>query len=307
MITVESPVASGVLLESFNEQTRLGPGRTGPLELHLFAGGEHPRALVEVGRLREETFRFIGSGTGRAMDVDEFDTTADGYQQLVVFHRERQEIVAGCRVRAGATTSSSPFASEALFAFSETFRQQYAAGLLDIGRMFVIPRLQAVGGEREGAFVLDNIFQGLALLAQRDARLRYFFGRLVLPKALPERMRDLCLYFLTKHFAGDPELVTPRVPEWPRTQTAELAAALIGQTWREDLRLLQQEARRLHTRVPPLLRAYVSLSPTLRTFGVARDPDLSGIEEVAILVKVSEIRRQTRLRYGLGDIEQECP
>lgn len=305
MMPIVNPVEREALLTSFSEETRLTTGRAWPLEIHAFAGSDHSRALAEVGRLREATFRFVGSGTGRALDVDDFDTAADGYRQLVVFHRVRQEIVAGCRVRLGRTASLNPFASESLFEFSETFRQQYADGLLDIGRMFVIPRLQVAGGEREGTFVLDNLFHGLAAIAQREKRLTHFFGRLVLPKVLPARLRDLCMYFLAKHFAGDHQLVRPRVPEVFHSSTHELARVLVGANWRDDLRFLQNEARRLGSRVPPLLRAYVSLSPTLRTFGVTRDPELSAIEEVAILVKVSEIRRQTRRRYGIEEFEQE--
>ncbi|MFZ9887607.1 MAG: GNAT family N-acyltransferase [Myxococcota bacterium] len=305
MQTVSTPVEREALLKSFSEETRLGPGRIAPFELHLFHGNDLPMALHEVGRLREETFRFAGSGSGKSLDLDEFDTATDGYQQLVVLHRERKEIVAGCRLKAGRTGLSTPFASEALFEFSTPFRQKYEGGLIDIGRLFVVPELQAAGGEREGIFALDSVFQGLGLLTQRDTRLRHYFGRLVLPITLPSRMRDLCLFFLSKHFAGDDELVRPRSPGALRASAAELADVLSGESWRDDLRVLQLEARRLRTRVPPLLRAYVSLSPTLQAFGVTRDPDLSGIEEVAILVKVSEVRLRTRRRYGVGSREQE--
>ena len=44
-----------------------------------------PETMREIGRLREEAFRFYGGGTGRDCDVDEFDLADDGYRQLIVW------------------------------------------------------------------------------------------------------------------------------------------------------------------------------------------------------------------------------
>ena len=55
----------------------------------------------KYGRLREIAFRAAGGGTGKSMDIDEYDIMENPYKQLVVWNPEAEEILGGYRYLLG--------------------------------------------------------------------------------------------------------------------------------------------------------------------------------------------------------------
>ena len=66
-------------------------------EVYVVTWQDSPNVVREIGRLREIAFRAAGGGTGKSMDLDEFDTCENPYKQILVWDPEEEEIVGGYR------------------------------------------------------------------------------------------------------------------------------------------------------------------------------------------------------------------
>ncbi|MDN3685189.1 GNAT family N-acetyltransferase [Vibrio sinaloensis] len=54
-----------------------------------------PSMMREIGRVREESFRDVGEGSGRSCDIDQFDAH---YHQLFVWHKTNRDLVGAYRL-----------------------------------------------------------------------------------------------------------------------------------------------------------------------------------------------------------------
>ena len=92
-------------------------------------------------------------------------------------------------------------------------------------------------------------------------------------------------------------LVTPIEPLQLETSEEELNALFCKSTFKEDYKILNCEIRKLGYNIPPLVNAYMSLSPTMRMFGTAVNYEFGDVEETGILIAVDEILEDKRIRH----------
>ena len=109
--------------------------------------------------------------------------------------------------------------------------------------------------------------------------------------------RDMILYFLNKHFADHDKLITPIKPLELETDPSVLAELFCCDAFKDDYRILNTEVRKLGYNIPPLVNAYMGLSPTMRMFGTAINYGFGDVEETGILIAVDEILEEKRLRH----------
>jgi hypothetical protein len=109
--------------------------------------------------------------------------------------------------------------------------------------------------------------------------------------------RDMILYFLKKHFDDKENLIIPMKPLELETDPAELEALFSGENFKEDYRILNSEIRKLGYNIPPLVNAYMGLSPTMKLFGTAINYGFGDVEETGILIAVDEILEEKRKRH----------
>ena len=146
-------------------------------------------------------------------------------------------------------------------------------------------------------FALDNLWDGLGALTVVMPNVKYFFGKVTMYPSYHRRGRDMILYFLKKHFYDKYELVTPMEPLKSETSEEELKALFCKDTFKEDYKILNCEIRKLGYNIPPLVNAYMSLSPTMRMFGTAINYEFGDVEETGILIAVDEILEDKRMRH----------
>ena len=107
-------------------------------ELYVVTAHDSPNIMKEIGRLRELTFRAAGGGTGKSMDIDDFDTMEDPYKQLIVWDHDKEEILGGYRFqlydKEKIDCTKVTLATGRLFNFSEKFRNEYIPDLIELGR-----------------------------------------------------------------------------------------------------------------------------------------------------------------------------
>ena len=83
-----APIDKLILKKELNTDRFIRKTRKGNNEIYIINHHNAPNTLLEIGRLREITFRASGGGTGESIDLDEFDTSDICYDQLVVWSPE---------------------------------------------------------------------------------------------------------------------------------------------------------------------------------------------------------------------------
>ena len=304
-----APIPKEVLLSELTPKRQLRMTNKSNNEIYVVTAHNAPNVMREIGRLREIAFREAGGGTGKDCDIDEFDTCDNCYKQLIVWNPDEQEIIGGYRYILGTDwqldDNGQPIlATSHMFQFSEKFIKEYMPYTIELGRSFVSLPYQSSRMGAKSLFALDNLWDGLGALTVIKPSVRYFFGKMTMYPSYIRKGRDMILYFLKKHFDDKERLIIPMKPLKIETDEAELKALFSGNDFNEDYRILNREIRALGYNIPPLVNAYMSLSPTMKLFGTAINYGFGDVEETGILIAVDEILEQKRVRHIDSFIKQ---
>ena len=296
------PIDKALLKSELTPERQLRMTNKSNNEIYVVTAQDAPNVMKEIGRLREIAFRTAGGGTGKAMDIDEFDTMENCCNQLIVWNPEAEEIIGGYRYLFGSDwkidANGQPIlATSHMFHFSEQFMKDYAPYTVELGRSFVSLEYQNARANSKSIFALDNLWDGLGALTVINPQCRYFFGKMTMYPSYIRKGRDMILYFLKKHFDDRENLIIPIKPLKIETPEDELSAIFCKDNFKEDYRILNKHIRELGYNIPPLINAYMSLSPTMKLFGTAINYGFGDVEETGILIAVDEILEDKRVRH----------
>lgn len=296
------PVSKTLLKSELTPERELRTTNKSNNEIYIVTAQDSPNVMTEIGRLREIAFRSAGGGTGKAVDIDQFDTMENGCRQLIVWNPEAEEIIGGYRYLFGRDwkidSDGQPIlATGHMFHFSDEFMRDYASLTVELGRSFVSLEYQNVRRNTKSIFALDNLWDGLGALTVLNPDCKYFFGKMTMYPSFSKRGRDMILYFLRKHFGDKDNLMTPMEPLKIETPDSELANIFYEEDFKKDYRILNHEVRQLGYNIPPLVNAYMNLSPTMKFFGTAINYEFGDVEESGILIDVDEIFEEKRVRH----------
>lgn len=271
-------------------------------EIYITTAHDSPHIMQEIGRLREIAFRQAGGGTGASSDIDEYDIMEEPYKQLIVWNPDAEEILGGYRFLLGEkvkfdTLGHPILATSHMFEFSSRFIREFLPYTLELGRSFVTVDYQSSRAGTKGLFALDNLWDGLGALTVDYPQVKYFFGKVTMYPTYPAEGRNMILYFLNKHFPDRDRLVWPTRPLDTDTDLEKMKKIFTSDSFKEDYRILNQHIRTLGFNIPPLVNAYMSLSPTMRMFGTAINDEFGDVEESGILIAVKEILEEKRNRH----------
>lgn len=302
MKEIIAPVDRELLKSELTPEKRLRSTNKSNNEIYIVNWKNAPNTLQEIGRLREIAFRAAGGGTGESVDLDEYDLMENPYQQLIVWNPEAEEILGGYRYLPGNEVEFDKeghpiLATAHMFNFSEKFLKEYLPTTIELGRSFVTLEYQSTRAGSKGLFALDNLWDGLGALTVIKPNVKYLFGKMTMYPSYNRFGRDMILYFLKKHFSDKENLITPMEPLKIETDEKVLKEIFCYDTFKEDYRVLNREVRKLGYNIPPLVNAYMSLSPTMRMFGTAINDGFGMVEETGILIAVNEILEEKRVRH----------
>ena len=300
--TIIAPIPKEVLRSELTPERQLRMTNKSNNEIYIITAHNAPNVMREIGRLREITFREAGGGTGKDCDIDEFDTCDNCYKQLIVWNPEEEEIIGGYRYISGTDWDMDDkgqpiLATSHMFHFSEKFLRDYKDQTIELGRSFVTLPYQSSRMGAKSLFALDNLWDGLGALTVIKPNVRYFFGKMTMYPSYIRKGRDMILYFLKKHFDDKEKLIIPMKPLKIESDEEELKTLFCEDDFNADYRILNREVRKLGYNIPPLVNAYMSLSPTMKLFGTAINDGFGNVEETGILIAVDEILEQKRVRH----------
>lgn len=302
MEPIISPIGKDILAAELTPEKQLRMTNKSNNEIYIITAHDSPAVMREIGRLREQAFRQAGGGTGKEVDIDEFDTMENCYKQLIVWNPEERDVIGGYRYLLGSDwqydeAGQPRLATSHMFHFSDKFIREYAPYTVELGRSFVSLPYQSTKKGSKSIFALDNLWDGLGALTVIRPELKYYFGKVTMYPSYIRRGRDMILYFLKKHFGDTENLITPLKPLLIDTPEEELAALFKEEEFKQDYRILNSEIRKLGYNIPPLVNAYMSLSPTMKLFGTAINYGFGDVEETGILIAVNEILESKRVRH----------
>ena len=302
MEDVIAPIDKEILKSELTQERRLRFTNKSHNEIYVVTAHNAPNVMKEIGRLREIAFRAAGGGTGKSMDIDEYDIMPNPYKQLIVWNPEAEEILGGYRYLFGDEVEYDEhgkpvLATAHMFDFSEKFLKEYLPKTVELGRSFVTLEYQSSRAGSKGLFALDNLWDGLGALTVINPNMKYYFGKMTMYPSYHRQGRDMILYFLNKHFHDADELITPIRPLELETDPSLLEKIFYCDSFKDDYRILNTEVRKLGYNIPPLVNAYMGLSPTMRMFGTAINYGFGDVEETGILIAVDEILEQKRIRH----------
>jgi hypothetical protein len=282
---IEKELTEGKLLRKTNNGNNL---------IYVVTHQDSPNVMMEIGRLRELAFRVAGGGTGKDVDIDLYDTMPSPYKQIIVWDPSEKEILGGYRYFICSEAVTDPdgncnLATARLFRFTNEFRSHYMPHMIELGRSFVQPAYQSTNRKGKGIYAMDNLWDGLGAVWMKNPHIKYFFGKVTMYTTFHREARDLILHFMNKYFGDKEKLVVPFEPLKITTDQQLLDSILCGSTYREDYKLLSQNVRARGENIPPLINAYMNLSPTMKVFGTAMNYGFGDVEETAIMITVNDM------------------
>ena len=303
MKRVIEPVEPELIIKELTRDKFLRKTNNGNKEIYIITHHDSPNTMREIGRLREISFREAGGGTGKEVDIDEYDTDDQPYKQLLVWNPLESEIIGGYRFIHGSELKADDHgvhsATGHSFHFTERFIKDYLPYTIELGRAFVQPFYQPSYNIKRGMYSLDNLWDGLGAIIVDNPDVKYYFGKITIFPNFDKVARDYILHFLELYFPDPEKLVTPKIAVGIDSDITKLGKGYVGNNYAEDYKLLIKKVRANGENIPPLISAYMNLSPSMKTFGTIFDPDFGNVTETGILITISDIFDTKKERHVL--------
>ena len=249
-----------------------------------------PNMMREIGRVREESFREVGEGSGLSCDIDQFDAH---YHQLFVWHHANRDLVGAYRLglvdELIAQGGIDALYSTSLFKYDEAFIGSLGQSI-ELGRSVVAKRYQ------RNMHSLLLLWKGIAGFVQRNPKYTHLFGPVSISNDYSPVARQLIASVMSVHYYDDEKakLVAPTTP-------LEKSGK---EFWRPDmlsslskLPLLSKVLSRLEQGMglPVLLRQYLGMNGKLVCFNV--DPAFNFALDGLIVVDLTSVPARTLGKY----------
>lgn len=297
---ISPPVPLDLIQKELTKDRFIRTTNKGSNEIYIINHHNSPNVMHEIGRLRELTFASAGGGTGQSIDIDKYDTSENCYNQLIVWAPESKEIIGGYRfIDCSKIKDTEPLelATQRYFNYSDQFKKNYLPYTVELGRSWVQPNFQPSNISRRGIFALDNLWDGLGSIVVDNPHIKYYSGKVTLYSSYNKEARDALMYFLN-YFFNDPDgLISPVEAVSISSDIEEFKENLVGLDYKQGHKLLNNFVRDRGENIPPLINNYMSLSPTMRSFGTVLNQYFGKVEETMILVKIEDIYAEKKSRY----------
>ena len=260
----------------------------GQFDVYVAPFSALPHAIFEIARLREQTFREAGEGTGQPRDLDEYDMY---YLQLIIWDREGKRIAGGYRLGQGDLIFKrfgvNGFYTHSLFKMKPGFFPILQQAV-ELGRSYVVSDYQK---HRLPLFLL---WKGILNFLLANPNYRYLYGPVSISKEFSDVSKSVIVEFV-KRFCYDSKLaklVRPRKPfrlKIKSVNTRLLAEMLHGEF--DALESFVEAIEPAHFKVPVLFRQYLKQNAKFISFNV--DPNFSDCLDGLMILDLRDLPAST--------------
>jgi putative hemolysin len=247
-----------------------------------------PNILLELGRLREITFRQVGEGTNRSIDLDEFDLY---YHQMFIWDSETEMIAGAYRIGKGEEIIHKygvrGFYIQSLFKIKDGL-QEMLCQTMELGRSFVIKEYQ------KKPMSLFLLWKGILYFTLKNPEYRYLMGPVSVSDDYSKTSKEMIIKFImTHHFDWQlARSITPRNSY--KFKSVDPNLAVIMQTMDNDINSLDKligDVDELNSGLPVLLKKYIKLNAKIIGFNV--DPKFNNCLDGLIVLDTCDIPANT--------------
>lgn len=302
MEKIIDPVDVSLIEAELTPEKKLGDTNKGGNELYVVTWQDSPNTVLEIGRLREISYREAGASTGKAFDLDGYDTMPNPYHQIIVWDPDAKAIIGGYRYILGSDVALKEdgqpnITSSHLYRFSDSFIKDYLPHVMELGRSFVAPEYQSSRAGAKSLFTMDNLWDGITSVILRHPDTWYFLGKMTIYPSYDLTARNLIIHFMNKHFNDPQELVRPKNEIGVSDNTRLMDLILNEDDLKKDYRILRDSVRKLGTNIPPLVNSYINISSTTKMLGSCVNDELGDAIETGIMICFDEIYDDKRERH----------
>jgi hypothetical protein len=278
-------------------------------EIYVINAHNAPFTIKEIGRLRELSFRSGGGGSGKSYDLDDLDFLPKPFEQLIVWNPDEQEIVGGYRFLHGKNVEFLPngepnLPTSHIFTLSQHFIDNYLPYSIELGRAFIQPKYQSLRSNFKSIFSLDNLWDGIGAMISSSKDVEFMIGKVTIYPQMKEAARFAIIYYLAKFFLDNEQLLIPKNGEKiPKKYVTLFDKLFVEKSPKENFRILNHYVRKQDEHIPPLIKAYIELSDTMRTFGTCIDNDFGNIHDTGIMITIDDIYREKKERYMINNLK----
>lgn len=284
---IAGPTERSAVLADLANLKKAGPLATqGPLDIYLAPADAIPNILLEIGRLREVTFRAVGEGSGKTRDLDRYD---DYYLHLFLWDREKECLAGGYRLgRTDLILAEFGFDglySASLCEFNDSFLE-YLNPALELGRSWVLPDYQ------RSLHSLFGLWKGIANFVVRYPRYHKLFGAVSISDDYTAISQELIVRYFRKTRLDENWLgaVKPILPfesevgseDFPLNSVEEVSA---------EVSRHEPDGKG----IPVLLRQYFKMNATLLEF--VYDPNFQHCLDAMVLVDLHQAPASLLQKY----------
>ena len=278
---LKNELANSICLREINEN----------YQVYLVEGNKSPTIMREIGRLREIAFQFVGEGTGKVWDIDDYDAY---YQQIVLWDSSQSLIIGGYRIaKAKAIIEKMGIKglyNHRLFEFHEDLLPKLKQGV-ELGRSFINP-------QHWGRRHLDYLWMGIGAFLAQNSDIRYLFGAVSISNAFPKKAQIAIVQFYRAYFGEE----IPGVNARNRFKLPK-HNPYFGDDYRKEFKHLVQFLNSYGLSVPPLYKHYSELAEmdgvSVLAFNV--DPYFNYCVDALMIVDREKIKAKKAQRYIFAD------
>lgn len=250
--------------------------------------------LREIGRLREITFRSVGEGTGKRIDLDNYDRI---YYHIVLWDEEAQEIIGSYRIGDSKIIINkyglNGLYTHTLFDYNDEFHPILNQAI-ELGRSFIQEKYW-------GSASLGYLWSGIVAYLNKNMNIRYLFGPVSISNDYPKEIKELIVYYYQKWYHSKEKFVHPKNPyKIDVASKLKLQEFFDTKNYQEDFRKLKFFLKERGHTIPILFRRYVELcdygGATFSDFNV--DPEFSDCIDGFLILETEKISKESRERYN---------
>jgi len=246
--------------------------------------GNIPTILLEIGRLREITFRQVGEGTNRSIDLDEYDLY---YNQLFIWDNETEMIVGAYRIGKGADIMHKygvrGFYISSLFKIRSDLNEMLKQAM-EFGRSFIVKEYQ------RKPMPLFLLWKGILYYSLQHPEYRYWMGPVSISDAYSTSSKEMIIRFIMANYFNWEIARSVSSRHSYRFKTSDQDLIAIMQSMDSDINSLDKfigDVDELNSGLPVLLKKYIKLNAKIVGFNV--DPKFNNCLDGFIVLDIFDI------------------
>ncbi len=284
--TIAHPIQARRLHSEIKQLDKIGSTHDG-MNIYLMPYKPDSLLMQEIGRLRELAFRMVNEGTGKQVDLDEFDTR---YQHLILWNEKELEIVGSYRIGLCGQIirehGLNGLYTSTLYQINPEFIE-VAEQTLELGRSFVQPKYWGLRG-------LEYLWYGIGAVIRQHPQIKYLFGAVSIPGDYPQ---DL-LHDIVSHYASHyqkPLSAPNMIPYHPFQYQIKPSAA----ERKTAFNILLRRIKNAGVKLPVLYKQYTDLCENggVGFINFATDPHFNGCVDGLIWLELEKMKTNKKAKY----------